>query len=241
MSGHSKWHNIQQRKGKQDAAKSGVFSKLSKQMMIVVKQSGGDPATNFSLRLLMDKARVAGMPKDNIERAIKRGTGELTDGAQMEEMMYEAYGPGGVAIMIKAITDNKNRTTSEVKHIISECGGTFANSGSVVWMFERCGLIIVPSEQCQKNREEIELKMMDAGTDDIWEEGGAVYFKVKLADFKKAMDVINGLKLLPAKSGVEWVAKDKVKVEGADVDRLTRLFSELEENDDVEDYYTDAE
>jgi len=241
MSGHSKWHNIQQRKGKQDAAKSGVFSKLSKQMMIVVKQSGGDPATNFSLRLLMDKARVAGMPKDNIERAIKRGTGELNDGAQMEEALYEAYGPGGVAIIIKAITDNKNRTTSDIKHIISDCGGTFANSGSVAWMFEQCGLIIVPSDQCEKNREGIEMKMIEAGADDIWEEDGSVYFKVKLADFKKAMDVMKELGLSPSKSSVEWVAKDKVKVAGADEERLTRLFSELEENDDVDDYYTNAE
>jgi YebC/PmpR family DNA-binding regulatory protein len=241
MSGHSKWHNIQQRKGKQDAARGNVFSKLSKQMMIVVKQAGKDPTTNFSLRLLMDKARVAGMPKDNVERAIKRGAGETDDATQMEECLYEAYGPGGVAIIIKAITDNKNRTTAEIKHLISISGGTFANSGSVAWMFEKCGLIIVPSDQVAQRRDEIEMQMIEAGADDIWEEGGSVYFKMKVTDFKIAMDAIGALNLAPSKSGLEWVAKDKVVVEGANEEKLMNLFSKLEENDDVDDYYTNAE
>ena len=244
MSGHSKWHNIQQRKGKQDAAKSNVFSKLSKQIMIVVKQGGGDPAANFSLRLLMDKARVAGMPKDNIERAIKKATGAGADGAQMEEVLYEAYGAGGAAVLIKAITDNKNRTTADIKHIVSQCGGNFASAGSVQWMFEQCGLVIISNEQIANSkvsRDDLEMKMMDAGADDIWEEDGLVYFKVKLTDFKKAMDVVKGMNLEVEKAGVEWVAKDKVKVEGVNEAQLKRLFGELEENDDVEDYYTNAE
>ena len=244
MSGHSKWHNIQQRKGKQDAAKGSVFSKLSKQIMIVVKQGGGDPTANFSLRLLMDKARGAGMPKDNIERAVKRGSGELGDGAAMEACLYEAYGPGGVALLITAVTDNKNRTTADIKHIINGYGGTFASSGSVAWMFEKCGLIIVHSQQFIANsldKDTVDMKMMDAGADDIWEEEGLAYFKVKLMDFKKALDVIGELKLDPEKSSVEWVAKDKVKVDSASEERLKKLFGELENNDDVEDYYTNAE
>ncbi len=244
MSGHSKWHNIQARKGKQDAAKSNVFSKYAKQITIVAKQGGGDPNANFSLRLLVDKAKISGMPKDNIERAVKRGTGEFNDGTQIEEILYEAYGPGGVAIMIKVATDNKNRTSSDIRHILSERGGNLSGAGSVAWMFEQCGLIIVNNEKLAEkkiNREDLEMAMMDAGADDIWEEGGMMYFKVKLGDFKKAVDTIKNLGLEMEKSGVEWVAKDKVKVDGVNEEKLKNLFAELEENDDVEDYYTNAE
>lgn len=238
MSGHSKWHNIQGRKGKQDAARSNVFSKFSKKISIAAK-NGGDPSVNFSLRLLVDKAKESGMPKDNIERAIKRGTGEI-EGAAMEEVLYEAYGPGGAAIIIKAITDNKNRAASDIKHLLSENGGSLGGSGSVVWMFEQCGLVILDKTQI-KNREETELKLIEAGADDIWEEEGLVYFKVKLSDFKRAMDAVKSLGLEPERSGVEWVAKEKVKVSEEVGDKLKKLFGELDDNDDVDDYYTNAE
>lgn len=243
MSGHSKWHNIQARKGKQDAARSNVFSKFSKKISIAVKMGGGDPEANFSLRLLVDKAKASGMPKDNIERAIKRGTGEI-EGAQLEETLYEAYGPGGAAVIVKALTDNKNRTTSDIKHILSENGGSMGGAGSVLWMFEQCGLVIVSSAQftaLSLKKEDVEMKMIEAGADDIWEEEGLVYYKVKLADFKKGLDAIKSLGLEPERSGVEWVAKDKVKVEEEDSARLQKLFAELDENDDVDDYYTNAE
>lgn len=244
MSGHSKWHNIQARKGKQDALRSNIFSKLAKQIAIAAKQGGGDPEANFSLRLLIDKARASGMPKDNIERAIKRGTGEAGDGVQIDEVMYEAYGPGGVAIIILAATDNKNRTSAEVKHILSENGGSLGGSGSVLWMFEKCGLIIVSAEDIvAKNigREDLEMKMIEAGADDIWEEGGMAYFKVKLENFKRADELIKLMGLIPEKSAVEFVAKEKVKVAAENEERLKRLFAALEENDDVEEFYTNAE
>lgn len=245
MSGHSKWHNIQARKGKQDARKGNVFSKYAKQISITAKNGSGDPAANFSLRLLIDKAKAAGMPKDNIERAIKRGTGEDGAGVQMEESLYEAYGPGGVAIMVKTITDNKNRTTADIKHIINSGGGIFGNSGSVNWMFENCGLIIINQEQLEGDkkisRDDLEMKMMEAGVDDIWEEDGLIYFKVKLVDYKRAVDTIKDLGIEMEKSSLEWVAKDKIKVDAAVEEKLKKLFSALEENDDVEDYYTNAE
>lgn len=244
MSGHSKWHNIQARKGKQDAAKSNIFSKYAKQIVIAAKQGGGDAETNFSLRLLIDKAKAAGMPKDNIDRAIKRGTGELNDGVQIEEVLYEAFGPGGVAIIIKAATDNKNRTSSEVRHILSEHGGNLGGSGSVAWMFEQCGLIIVSGRQFADkgvSRDLAEMKMIEAGADDIWEEDGLVYFKVKLVDFKKAVETVKALGIEMEKSGAAWVAKDKIKVNEADEERLKKIFGELEDNDDVEDYWTNAE
>jgi len=240
MSGHSKWHNIQARKGKQDALKSNVFSKYAKQITIVVKQSGGDPVVNFSLRLLIDKAKAAGMPKDNIDRAIKRGTGELNDGTQMEEIMFEGFGPSGAAILVKTITDNKNRTSSDIKHIFSTFGGTVGGVGSVQWMFENCVLIIVDLGVI-KNREELEMKMIEVGADDIWEEDGLVYFKTKIINFKHAMDLLKELGIEPVKAGIEWVAKDKVKVDSAGEERLKKIFEQFEDNDDVEDYYTNAE
>src|SRR5690349_584932 len=150
MSGHSKWHNIQARKGKQDALRSGQFTKISKLITIAAK-SGGDPASNFSLRLAIDKARAVGMPKDNVERAIKRGTGEL-EGAQIEEVLYECYGPGGVAVLVKCLTDNKNRTVSDIKHIFSKSGGSMAGAGSVLWMFNQMGVIEISKEQLITNK-----------------------------------------------------------------------------------------
>lgn len=134
MSGHSKWHNIQARKGKQDAKKSNIYTKLAR-LITVAAQKGGDPATNFSLRLAIEKAKAVSMPKDNIDKAVKRGTGELNDEAKMEETLYEAFGPGGVQIIIKALTNNKNRTVSDIKHMLSVAGGSLGGSGSVMWNF----------------------------------------------------------------------------------------------------------
>lgn len=181
MSGHSKWHNIQGRKGKQDAIRSSQFTKMAKLIAIAAK-GGGDLAANFSLRLAIEKAKAVGMPKDNIDRAIKRGTGEL-EGAQIEEVIYEGYGPGGVAVLVKCLTDNKNRTVSDIKHIFSENGGSMAGAGSVMWRF----------------RQE------------------------------------------PTESGLQWVAKDKVSVSEEAGAKLQKLFEQLDENDDVEDYFTNAE
>jgi YebC/PmpR family DNA-binding regulatory protein len=155
MSGHSKWHNIQGRKGKQDAIRSNQFTKLAKGITMAA-QNGGDQTTNFSLRLAIEKAKTVGMPKDNIERAIKRGTGELKDGLPMEELMYEAFGPGGTAILIKAVTDNKNRTLPEIKKILTTHGGSVGSSGSVQWMFEQWGIITL-SKTLSIARDDFEL------------------------------------------------------------------------------------
>lgn len=244
MSGHSKWHNIQARKGKQDALRSSQFTKVGKTITIAAKTGGGDANTNFSLRLAIEKAKEVGMPKENIERAIKRGAGELSDGAPVEEVLYEAYGPGGVALLIKALTDNKNRAVAAIKHLLSKYGGSMGSSGSVMWMFEKCGLIIVPGQQFlanSVNQEEIEMKMIEAGADDIWEEAGLIYFKVKSENFKKALDIIKSVGLEPARAGIEWVAKDKAQVSGDHEAALKKLFEEFENNDDIDDFYTNAE
>ena len=243
MSGHSKWHNIQARKGKQDALKSNVFSKYAKQISVAAR-NGSDPTTNFSLRLLIDKAKISGMPKDNIERAIKRGSGADGEGAQMEEVMYEAYGPGGTAILIKATTDNKNRTSASVKHIVSERGGSLGSMGSVKWMFGQWGIIeIEKTKLAEKNIdfENFELQMIDAGAEDIVVEEENIIIKTKIDDLQKVLARVKEIGLETASSSLEWIAKDKIAINEDVRQKLEKLFSDLEDDDDVDDYFTNAE
>ena len=243
MSGHSKWHNIQARKGKQDALRSNVFSKMSK-VITIAARGGGDPMMNFSLRLAVERAKAAGMPKDNIERALKKGTGG-PDGAQMEETLYEAYGPGGVAIVIKGITDNKNRTLQEVKHVVSKGGGSLGNSGSVLWMFGQFGFAMIDEGQLTNiklSRDDFELMMIDAGVEDIQgAEDGMIEIRTKVENFKKVIDKLKDAGIEPKDSGLIWSAKDKVPVSDSVRSQLENIFAEFEENDDVEDWYTNAE
>ena len=242
MSGHSKWHNIQGRKGKQDAVRSNQFTKSAK-MITIAAQKGADPEMNFSLRLAIDKAKAVGMPKDNIDRAIKRGTGELSDGVQMEELLYEGFGPGGTALIIKIVTDNKNRASSETKHILSKHGGNLGTTGSVQWMFELRGLIIVPLKQLEANKineDEFELSIIDAGADDIVADGELLEIKTKPEQFQKVLTVLKNLAIEPLESGIRFLPKETMTVNEEVKARLEALFSELEEHDDVEDYYTNA-
>lgn len=238
MSGHSKWHNIQGRKGKQDAVRSNQFTKLAKAITIAA-QKGGDPASNFSLRLAIEKAKEVSMPKDNIERAIKRGTGEL-EGGRMEELLYEGFGPGGVAIMIKAVTDNKNRTAPDVKHVLSKYGGNLGGSGSVQWMFGEWGIITVPKNYLENGRLELELALIEAGAEDIQDDDEGIVVKTKVENFQKVLAKLKELSIEPTSSGIEWLAKDTVAVDADAHGKLEGLFGELEEHDDVEDYFTNA-
>ncbi len=239
MSGHSKWHNIQGRKGKQDAVKSGVFTKLAKTISIAA-QKGGDPATNFSLRLAIDKAKESSMPKDNIDRAIKRGTGELSDEARMEELLYEGFGPGGTAILVKVVTNNKNRSAPEIKHIFSAHGGTIGGPGSVQWMFGEWGIVEVSKDYFKDGRLELEMNMIEAGAEDIADEAEGIIIKTKIENLQKVLLALKNLKIEPLRSGIEWVAKDSVVVNDDVGEKLAGLFEALDEHDDVEDYFTNA-
>lgn len=239
MSGHSKWHNIQGRKGKQDAMRSNLFTKLAKSITIAA-QSGSDPTTNFALRLAIDKARVGGMPKENIDRAIKRGTGELKEGNTMEELLYEAFGPGGVAILIKVVTDNKNRTLPELKKILSLHDGSIGNAGSVQWVFEKLGVIIL-NKQNLVNREEFELQIIETGAEDMEDLEEEIIIKTKVENFQKVLQKLKEMNVGPTKSGIEWVAKNLVEVNEEVRGKLEKLFESLENHDDVEDFYTNAQ
>ncbi len=241
MSGHSKWHNIQARKGKQDALRSGQFTKISK-LISIAARGGGDPTANFSLRIAVDKARAVGMPKDNIERAIKRGTGEL-EGAQIEEVLYECYGPGGVAVLVKCLTDNKNRTVSDIKHIFSKHDGSMAGAGSVSWMFQQLGVITITKDQLTINkidRDMFDLQVIDAGAEDI-EEDGELIIKTKIENFQKVLSSLKEMNVEVTESGLQWVAKDTVPVSVEVSEKLQGLFEELDGSDDVDDYFTNAE
>lgn len=243
MSGHSKWHNIQARKGKQDARRGNEFTRLAKGITVAA-QKGGDPATNFSLRIAIEKAKAVSMPKDNIERAIKRGTGE--DGAEnrMEEVLYEAYGPSGVALLIKAVTDNKNRTLSDVKQILLKNSGSLGGSGSVQWLFGQWAIVTITKEQLLINKldhQEMELKLIDVGVEDMQDgEAGLIDIRARVENFKKVLDLLREYNIEVKESGVQWIAKDTIPITKEVEDKLADLFNDLEANDDVADYFTNA-
>src|SRR5690625_1591079 len=164
MAGHSKWSNIRRKKEKVDAKRSKVFTKLARMITVAAREGGGDPESNFRLRLAIDTARAENMPNENIERAIKRGTGEL-EGAAYEEFVYEGYGPGGVAVLLEVMTDNRNRTASDVRHLFSRNGGNLGESGCVNWMFEAKGVVVVYAEA--EDEETLMLEAIEAGADDV--------------------------------------------------------------------------
>jgi YebC/PmpR family DNA-binding regulatory protein len=241
MSGHSKWKTIQRVKQTQDKKRGNLFTKLAHGITVAAREGGGDSTANFKLRLVMDQAKQANMPKDNIERAIKRGTGELA-GAKIEEVIYEGYGPAGIALVIQTLTDNKNRAVSAIKHILSKYGGSMGGTGSVLWMFERRGVIrIMNYESRIKNREEFELKMIDSGAEDIKEEDKILVIFTKPEDLQKVKEGLEGENIQPDYAEIEWFAKNSVELKDeAAKNKLDKLFAELDDNPDVNDYYTNA-
>ena len=233
MSRHNKWANIKHRKAAQDAKKSQVFTKLIREIIVAAREGGGDPSTNPRLRTVLEKAREANMSRDTVERSIKKGTGEL-EGERYEEIIYEAYAPGGVALYILTLTDNKNRTAQELRHILSKNGGSLAESGSVAWLFERKGVIEIPAEKIS-DMDEFMLLAIDAGAEDI-EEGDPVLVYT-------APESMTALRDELAKNGFEGEArmiykpKNSVKVTGSEAEKVLKLVDALEENDDVQEVF----
>lgn len=235
MSGHSKWANIKHRKGAQDAKKANVFTKMARLITIAAREGGGDLDMNFKLKMAVDKARAANMPKDNIERAIKSGTGELKDGTVIEEIEYEAYGPGNVAMIIKVATDNKNRTVSELKHALTKGGGKMVPNGSVSFMFNRSGVITIPLEG--KDIDELELQAIDAGAQDVelGEEVLVVYTKPD--ELQKTRDKLDGMGVEIENAELAYVSTQDAEVDEKQKESYERLYDALDENDDVQEIY----
>lgn len=234
MSGHNKWANIKHRKAAQDAKRSKIFTKIIRELTVAAREGGGDPEKNTRLRAAIEKAREANMPKDTMEKAIKRGTGEL-EGANYEEVIYEGYAPGGVALMIRALTDNRNRTAQELRHILSKNGGNMAESGAVSWVFERKGTINVPKDSIS-DMDELMMLAIDAGAEDIKENEDPVQI---ITDPSNVMNVKQALEEAGYKceANITYIPKNSVRVTGKDAEKVLDLLEKLEDMDDVQEVY----
>lgn len=227
-----------------DKVRSGVFTKISRMISVAVKEGGGDLNANFSLRLAIDKAKAANMPKDNIERAIKRGTGELKDGAQIEEVLYEGFGPGGVAVLVETLTDNKNRTSSDLKNAFTKFGGSISGVGSVKWQFQRLGVVRLGKDEKSKvesKKSEFELELIDAGAGDIIESEFGLEIRCLMEKFQSVSEVVKKHNLEPESSGLEWVAKEEIKLDESASNKMQVLYDALEELEDVKEIYTNEQ
>lgn len=235
MSGHSKWHNIRLRKGKQDAIRGKLFTKLAHEIIVAAKEGGGSPDTNMRLRLAIQKAREASMPQDNIKRAIQRGTGEI-EGASFEEITYEGYGPAGVAVLVSCLTDNRNRTVAELRNILSKNGGNLGESGCVAWMFDKKGLIQIPGSGTDE--ESVMMAALDAGAEDIITEEDTIEVLCQPEDLSKVRDAIAEAGIEYTSAEVTMLPKSTVKIEDSkEAGRILRLMDSLEDNVDVQQAY----
>ena len=236
MSGHSKWHSIRRQKGAVDAKRGQLFSKLVRAIIVAAREGGPDPSANLALANAIEKARESSMPKDNIERAIARGSGTGPDAAAYERVTYEGYGPGGVAVFVEALTDNRNRTAADVRHTFSKNDGNLGESGSVAWLFERKGVVLVPAESVDE--EELMLAVADGGAEDVFEEESGY-------QVTSTPELLQGVKEALAAVGISFesaevtmLPKTTIRIEDeADAKKLVRLMEALEENDDVQDVY----
>lgn len=234
MSGHSKWANIKFRKERQDAKKGKIFTKIIKEITIAARVGGGDPETNPRLRAAMQNAKAANMPMKNVENAIMKGTGELP-GVVYEEVTYEGYGPNGVAMYIECTTDNKNRTVSEVRHLLSKYGGNLGESGCVAWMFERRGLITVLKRNYAE--EELMLAAIDAGAEDFKVEDDTYEIYTSDEELDSVNTKLEAKGISIESSDITFVPQTTVRLEGKQAEQMLKLMDALDENDDVEDVY----
>lgn len=238
MSGHSHWAGIKQRKGVNDAKRANIFTKYGRIVTIAAREGGGDPDTNFKLRIAIDQARSMNMPKDNIDRAIKRGTGELKDGSTIEENLYEGYGPGNVAILIKTATDNKNRTVSEIKTLLTKSGGKMVPSGSVSFMFRQVGEIIIDATGA--NKDAVEMQAIEAGADDLefFEEECIFAIYTKIEDLQSTKEHLETQGLSIQNAGLSFIPTQKAPFSEEHRLALEALIEKLEDHDDVQTVYT---
>jgi len=239
MSGHSKWSKVKHSKGALDAKKSSLFTKLGQAIIIAAREGGGDLNSNFKLRLVVDRAKKANLPKDNIERAIKRGTGEIK-GKQIEEITYEAFGPGGTAFVIEVLTDNKNRIATSLRIIFSKHGGSLAGKNSVLWMFNRLGVIHVSSDLIKRNKEEWQLKIIELGAEDFKEDGQWLVVYTSSDNLQKLKEAIENKGIEIENADIEWIAKEFISIDESKEKKVAAIFEELENDPDVQNYYTNV-
>ena len=236
MRGHSHWASIKHQKGAADAKKSKVFSKISRQISVAAREGGKDPEANPKLRMAMDQAKEVNMPKDNVEKAIKRGTGEL-EGQKLESVTFEAFGPGKIALIIEGITDNKNRALGEIKKILSENKGKLADEGSVKWLFEKKGVITINTEEQTKDKDDLELEAIDAGAEDTSWHNSFLDIYTRPEDLEKTKSNLEEKQIKIESSSLDWVPKETTDP-GEEREDCEKLFEALDESEAVQDIYS---
>jgi YebC/PmpR family DNA-binding regulatory protein len=231
MSGHSKWHTIKHKKGAADAKRGKIFTRLIKELTVAARAGGGDPDMNPRLRTIIAEAKANNMPRENIERAIRRGTGE-EPGVSYEEIMYEGYGPGGVAMLVQTLTDNKNRTVGEIRFIFNKYNGNLAAENSVAWMFSRKGQVIVEKENADEER--LLDAALEAGADDVSDDGGVWEVISAPESFEKVRDAVKALGIEPASAEIAMIPQNYVKLQGKEAQAMLKLFEAIDDQDDVQ-------
>ncbi|MEW6668850.1 MAG: YebC/PmpR family DNA-binding transcriptional regulator [Thermodesulfobacteriota bacterium] len=234
MSGHSKWASIKHKKGAADAKRGQVFTRLIREITVAAKLGGGDPAGNSRLRAAIQAAKAENMPKDNIERAIKKGTGELA-GTTYEQVSYEGYGPGGVAILLDCLTDNKNRTVADIKYLFDRHGGNLGEPGCVSWIFEKKGLFVFDKNKVEE--EKLLEVALDAGAEDVMQSGDQFEAYTTPADFEKVRKAFDQAGLVYGLAQVDMIPQNTVRLEGKKADQMLNLMEALEDNDDISHVY----
>lgn len=234
MSGHSKWHSIKHKKGAADAKRGKLFSKLARAITVAARDGGGDPSGNPTLATAIQKAKEASMPKDKIQKAIDVGTGAGSEGAAIERIVYEGYGPAGVAVLVEALTDNRNRAGAEIRHAFSKHGGNLGEPGSVAWIFEKKGVIVVDSSRYS---EDDLIGAIDAGAEDVHEDGDQLRIICEPADLTAVREALEGEGIEIVSAGLATEPKSTVEVKGHDAERLLKLLDALDEQDDVDEVF----
>jgi YebC/PmpR family DNA-binding regulatory protein len=231
MSGHSKWHTIKHKKGAADAKRGKIFTRLIKELTVAARAGGGDPDMNPRLRTIVAEAKANNMPRENIERAIRRGTGE-EPGVSYEEIMYEGYGPGGVAMLVQTLTDNKNRTVGEIRFIFGKYNGNLAAENSVAWMFSRKGQVVVEKEKADE--EQLLNAALEAGADDVNDDGAAWEVICAPESFERVRDAVKALGVEPASAEIAMIPQNYVKLSGKEAQSMLKLFEAIDDHDDVQ-------
>ena len=238
MSGHSKWSTIKHKKGAADKKRAKIFTKLIKEITVAARMGGGDPNSNPRLRHAIDSAKAQNMPKDNVDRAIKKGTGDM-DGVNYEEILYEGYGPGGVAVMVECLTDNKNRTIADVRYIFNKAGGNVGTDGCVAWMFDKKGVITVSKESAEE--ETLMEVAIDAGAEDIKDEGDSFDVLTAPEDFDAVKDAIDGAEIAYEVAEISMVPQNTTAVSGKEAEQMIKFMEALDDCDDIQNFYTNAD
>ena len=235
MSGHSKWHSIKHKKGAADAKRGKIFTRLIREITVAARDGGGDPDMNPRLRKAIADGKAANMPNDNIERGVKRGTGEL-EGVSYDEITYEAYGPGGVAVLIETMTDNRNRTVAEIRHLLSKNNGNLGESGSVSWMFDRKGYFVVGKDQ--KSEEELFELAIEAGADDLKDDDENFEVFSDQESFEGVKQALEGAGVETQVAEVSMIPQNFVKLEGGEAQQMLKLYDAIDDHDDVQNVYS---